>query len=92
MIVTVLKVATGPFIRATGTVAFSIADLRHIDAPVGNSWTLPLTGRAAEWRSGARVSVVFVRIVTTVVLAVAHHCVDDATRIITTEVILAADC
>ena len=92
MIVAVLEVAAGPFIRAAGTVAFSIADLCHVNAPVSDSWTLPLTGRAAEWWSSARVTVVLIRIVATVVLAVADHRVDDATRIITAEVILATNC
>jgi hypothetical protein len=64
--------------------------LGHVNAAIRDSRALPLASRALERRARASVSIILVRSVAAIVLAVADHRVDDAARIVALEVILAA--
>lgn len=64
--------------------------LSHVDATIRHTRALPLAGRTLERGSGAGVAGVLVRPVAAIVLPVADHRIDDATRVVALEVIFAA--
>jgi hypothetical protein len=66
------EIASFAFVGSVWTISDVVANRCHVDTTRGDSWTLPLTDRASEWRCNASVFVRLIRVISAIVFAIAN--------------------
>lgn len=84
------QIATLTLVRSVGTIGCIVAHGGDVDATFRHPRTLPLAMRALEGGRDTGMLRALVRVVSTVVLAIAYVCLEDTVRVVALEEVLGA--